>query len=135
MVAQRHDQLPRRGKRSVATIGGGLNSFLENFTGQDRDAPQIALYRVWLGSSANNLKALRRATGDGIWGELHDAYFLAEGSKSALDEMFSKLEKRYGKPAYGERQKGLRLTFKPVGARERDRRSQKTNPDSIRSVG
>ena len=106
---------PDGGKTSVATIGGGLNSFLENFMGQDRNAPKIALYRVWLGTSAINLKALRRATGDGIWGELHDAYFLAEGSKSALNDTFSQLEKRYGKPAYGERQEGLDpLSNRPV---------------------
>ena len=31
---------PQGGKRSVATFGGGLNSFLENFAGRDKDAPQ-----------------------------------------------------------------------------------------------
>lgn len=98
---------PNGGKKSVATIGGGMNSFLENFTGQDRDAPRLAIYRLWLGSSVSNLKYLRRAVGDGTWGELHDAYFLAAGSKANLDTTFAKLEKQYGKPIYGEKDKKL----------------------------
>ena len=40
---------PNGGKSSVATIGGGLNSFLENFAGKDKDVPKLALYRLWLG--------------------------------------------------------------------------------------
>ena len=40
---------PQGGKRSVATLGGGLNSFLENFAGRDKDVPKLALYRLWLG--------------------------------------------------------------------------------------
>ncbi len=44
---------PNGGKKSVATIGGGLNSFLENFAGKDRAAPKLALYRLWLGPSVD----------------------------------------------------------------------------------
>jgi hypothetical protein len=98
---------PNGGKKSVASIGGGMNSFLENFTGQDRDAPKVALYRLWLGSSATDLKCLCRATGDGTWGQLHDAYFLAAGSEAELNATFVRLEKQYGKPIYGDKQKNL----------------------------
>ncbi len=97
---------PNGDKKSVATIGGGLNSFLENFSGQDRDAPKVAIYRLWLGTSAGNLKCLRRAGGDGIWGQLHEAYFLAAGSEAELNATFAKLEPRYGKPIHGEGGKG-----------------------------
>jgi hypothetical protein len=92
---------PNGGKLSVATFAGGLNSFLENFTGKDRDEPKLALYRLWLGTSAEKLKCLTRATGDGKWGELHDAYFLAEGSDDKLTALFANLEHQYDKPTFG----------------------------------
>jgi hypothetical protein len=98
---------PNGGKSSVTTLGGGMNSFLENFLGRDRELPKVALYRLWLGPSVDKLKCLTRAGGDGTWGQLHGAYFLAEGSKAALDKTFVELEKGYGKPVYGV--KGQRL--------------------------
>jgi hypothetical protein len=98
---------PNGDKKSVTTIGGGLNSFLENFTGKDRSLPKIAFYRLWLGSSPDSMKCLTRAKGDGTWGQLHDAYFLAEGDAKELKAVFSKLEKEYGKPVYGEKGKNL----------------------------
>ncbi len=94
---------PDGGKRSVATFGGGLNSFLENFTGKDRDEPKLALYRLWMGASVEKLKCLTRATGDRKWGVLHDTYFLAEGSDDKLTALFAKLERDYGKPTFGSK--------------------------------
>ena len=89
---------PNGGQRCVATLGGGVNSFLENFSGQDVSAPRLALYRLWLGPDVENLKCLTQAAGDGSWGELHDAYFLASGGASELGAVFSSLEPLYGKP-------------------------------------
>jgi len=108
---------PDGGKRSVATLGGGLNSFLENFLGQDREVPKLAFYRLWLGPSVDGMKCLTIARGDGMWGQLHGAYFLAEGDRAALDAVFSGLEKEYGKPIFGERGKGLKpIEGKPIPA-------------------
>ncbi len=92
---------PQGGKRSVATFGGGLNSFLENFAGRDKEAPKLALYRVWLGRRVDRMKHLTRARGDGTWGKLHDAYFLAEGDASKLAGVFAGLGKTLGKPQFG----------------------------------
>jgi hypothetical protein len=109
---------PNGGKKSVATIGGGMNSFLENFTGQDRGAPKLAIYRLWLGTGPGELKCLRRAVGDGTWGELDDAYFLAAGSAAELDTTFAKLEKQYGKPVYGGKGKTLEpISNRPLSAK------------------
>ena len=108
---------PNGGKKSVATFGGGMNSFLENFTGKDRDEPKLALYRLWLGTSADKLKCLTRASGDGKWGELHDAYFLAEGSDDKLTALFAKLERDYGKPTFGSKTAKLQpISDKPLPA-------------------
>lgn len=96
---------PNGGKKSVATIGGGVNSFLENFAGRDRAVPKLALYRLWLGPSVDKLRCLTRARGDGTWGQLHDAYFLAEGDKAELDAVFSKSEVKYGKPVFGGKER------------------------------
>lgn len=100
-------QSPNGGKKSVVTIGGGLNSFLENFAGRDKAVPKLALYRLWLGSGVETMKCLTRAQGDGKWGQLHDAYFLAEGDANQLKAVFSKLERKYGKPIMGEKGKKL----------------------------
>jgi hypothetical protein len=113
---------PNGGKKCVTTIGGGLNSFLENFTGMDRAAPKLALYRLWLGSGLDTMKSLTRAKGDGTWGQLDDAYFLAEGDPTELNVTFSKLEKEFGKPLYGRKGKQL------------DPISEKTVPRFVRDV-
>ncbi len=98
---------PDGGHQEVATLGGGVNSFLENFSGHDRSAPRLALYRLWLGPDVEHLKCLTRAVGDGTWGELHDDYFLAAGGTNELNTVFSGLEAQYGKPVFGEKAKHL----------------------------
>jgi hypothetical protein len=94
---------PNGGHPSVATLGGGLNSFLENFSGRDGSSPRLALYRLWLGPDVESLKCLTKASGDGNWGELHDAYFLASGGTNELGAVFLSLEPQYGKPVFGEK--------------------------------
>jgi hypothetical protein len=96
----------RKSAGSVATLGGGaLASFLENFLGKDREVPKIALYRLWLGTGIDNMKCLTRASGDGTWGQLHGAYFLAEGNAGKLKAAFGKLKKKYGEPIFGRKGK------------------------------
>ncbi len=87
----------------MATIGGGLNSFLENFAGKDRHVPKLALYRLWLGPSVETMKCLTKAGGDGTWGQLHDAYFLAEGDRAALNGVFAELKKKIRAAGHGGR--------------------------------
>ncbi len=98
---------PNGGKKCVATLGGGMNSFLENFSGKDREVPKLALYRLWLGTSVEQMKCLSRAHGDGKWGELHGAYFLAEGDDAKLAAVFAQHEPKYGKPEFGGKGKEL----------------------------
>jgi hypothetical protein len=94
----------KQSEKSVATLGGGgLASFLENFTGQDREVPKLALYRLWLGTSPEKMTCLTEATGDGNWGQLGDAYFLAEGNAERLDKVFADLKKQYGAPLVGQK--------------------------------
>lgn len=98
---------PNGGHASVATIGGGLNSFLENFSGKDREAPKLATYRLWLGSTIDTMKPLTRASGDGQWGQLHDAFFLAEGDDTRLGDVFATLQDDYGQATFGGKEKKL----------------------------
>jgi len=69
--------------------------------------PKLAIYRLWLGTGVDEMKCLTIARGDGMWGQLHGAYFLAEGNRAALDAVFSALEKEYGQPVFGEKGKQL----------------------------
>jgi hypothetical protein len=104
---------------SVATIsGGGLASFLENYLGKDRDVPKLAVYRLWLGNDLRTMKPLVKAVGDGTWGQLHDTYFLAEGNSQELKTIFAKLQKKYGKPVFGEQGKPIGpISEKPLSAK------------------
>lgn len=94
---------PNGDKKSVSTLGGGLNSFLENFAGKDKATPKLALYRLWLGTSLDTMKCLTKAQGDGTWGQLHGAYFLAEGDPKALEALFASSKEKYGDPVMGEK--------------------------------
>jgi hypothetical protein len=99
---------PNGEAKSVSTIGGGgLASFLENFAGRNRQAAKLALYRLWLGNDVDHLKCLTIAQGDGTWGQLHDAYFLAEGGEKELSDLFEKLKAKYGEPVHGKGVKKL----------------------------
>ncbi len=101
----------------MTTLGGGLNSFLENFAGTDKEIPKLALYRLWLGPSPDHMKPLTRAQEDGLWGQLHDAYFLAVGDAENLKTVFASLEADYGKPKFGGSGKPLAaLSGRPVPA-------------------
>jgi hypothetical protein len=54
------------------------------------------------------MKSLTKAGGDGTWGQLGDAYFLAEGDPAALNAVFAEWKKKkYGPPILG--QKGANL--------------------------
>jgi hypothetical protein len=109
---------PNGGKASVATLGGGINSFLENFAAKDKrdkTTPKLALYRLWLGKSVDTMKCLTKAGGDGTWGQLHNAYFLAEGDQAALNDVFARLKTSYGSPVMGEKGKRLEpITDTPI---------------------
>jgi hypothetical protein len=84
---------PNDGHESVTTFGGMLNSFLENWSGQERQRPKLALYRLWLGASPKDLSPVIEARGDGKWGVLNDAFYLAEGDDEALAPIFEKVRK------------------------------------------
>jgi hypothetical protein len=108
---------PIGGQHCVETIGGGVNSFLENFSGKNKDIPKLALYSLWLGTSVDELKPLTKAGGDGIWGQLNDTYFLAEGAEKKLEAVFQAQEAKYGKPVFGrEGQKLPPISAKPLAA-------------------
>ena len=81
---------PTDGKDSVRYFGGGMNSFLENWSGRNREVPKLCLYRLWAGTSPEDLRYLRQASGDGVWGILNDSYFLGEGKPAGFLAVFRK---------------------------------------------
>lgn len=105
---------PNGGHRCVTTFGGGLNSFLENFTGREREAPKLALYRLWLGETVDKMKCLTRAGGDGMWGQLGDAYFLAEGDKAKVTSVLADVQEKYGQPVFGGEKKLEPISDRPL---------------------
>jgi hypothetical protein len=111
-------QTPNGGHKSVANFSGGaMASFLENWTGKDKDVARLATYRLWIGDGPTTLKPLVKSGGDGTWGELNDCYFLAAGGDDALKAVYEKWEKDLGKPVFGGKGKKLPpITAKPVDA-------------------
>ncbi len=91
---------PNGGFKAVTNLGGSINSFLENFSGHDKSAPRLALYRLWMGPNLTAMAPLTRGAGDGKWGILHDAYFLAQGDAARLQDVFTSLQADYGKPTF-----------------------------------
>ena len=83
---------PNDGHVSVTTFGGGLNAFLENWMGEERSKPKLALYRLWLGTTPNDLENVTSGAGDGKWGVLNDTFFLAEGDDSDLAAVIAKVQ-------------------------------------------
>jgi len=80
---------PNNGKVSVTSFGGMLNAFLENWSGQEREKPKLALYRLWVGTNPHDLVNVTEATGDGKWGVFNDTFYLAEGDDEALGPAFA----------------------------------------------
>lgn len=79
---------------SVKRFGPGLAGFLENWVGQDRNAPKVAIYRLWAGHSTRDLKMVTSAGGDGRWGTVGAWYYLAEGDSTKVDAILDKFSKK-----------------------------------------
>ena len=69
----------------MKTFGGGMNAFLENWSGQKRELPKLALYRMSLGTSPKDLAPVTEGGGDGKWGVLNGSFYLAEGDDAAVE--------------------------------------------------
>ncbi|MDR3690235.1 MAG: DUF3472 domain-containing protein [Fimbriimonas sp.] len=102
---------PNDGHVSVTTFGGGLNGFLENWMGEERSKPKLALYRMWLGTSPRDMENVTNGGGDGKWGVLNDSFYLAEGDDSALEPVFAKALRPHSQLIKAEPGKGI-LTVK-----------------------
>ena len=85
---------------SVKTLTS-IASFLENYGGMDTEVARLALYRLWSGNSPANLTPITRAAGDGTWGTLGGAFFLASGSTENLNTVYQKWTPTYGAPQVG----------------------------------
>lgn len=80
---------PNNGDKAVQGFGGSMNAFLENFGGKYKEAPRLALYRLWVGATPDNLVEVTNATGDGTWGTLGGSYFLASGGGQSLADFIT----------------------------------------------
>ncbi len=67
-----------------------MNAFLENWSGQEKTAPKLAIYRLWGGTSPRDLTNITEGSGDGNWGVMDDTFYLAEGDDAALAPIFAK---------------------------------------------
>jgi hypothetical protein len=71
---------PTNNDNPVRYFGGGMNSFLENWSGVSKETQKLCHYRLWAGSAPDKLFFVRKAVGDGPWGILNDSFYLAQGS-------------------------------------------------------
>ena len=90
------------GHGGIGGFGGGLNAFLENFGGQEKDQPKLALYRLWMGTSPQSLSEVTQATGDGTWGILNNSFFLAQGHDDATRPIINGAQIGDVQPTFGK---------------------------------
>lgn len=80
-------------QRDAIRYFSGIYSFLENWTGtKKREIPKLCLYRLWVGTTSENLKFLREADGKGYWGILNNSYYLAEGAGKTVDAIIAQVQ-------------------------------------------
>lgn len=105
---------PNNGNVSVTSFGGMLNSFLENWSGEERAKPKLATHRLWVGSGPHDLTCVTEGSGDGNWGILNGDFYLAEGDDAALSPLFAK----FGPVTHGtaKRAKPLHVRSKRIPA-------------------
>lgn len=89
------------GKFSSVKTLTSICSFLENYGGMDAEVPRLALYRLWSGRSVKTLTPMTRSAGDGTWGTMGGAFFLASGSTESLNAAYVKWTPTYGAPQVG----------------------------------
>jgi hypothetical protein len=77
------------GHGGIGGFGGGLNAFLENFAGKEKESPKLALYRLWMGTSVAGLSQVTEASGDGMWGVLNGSFYLAQGEEAATNAVIN----------------------------------------------
>jgi hypothetical protein len=92
---------PNNGDKCVAGFGGMLNSFVENWSGRDKDAPRIATYRLWVGKTPADLTPVTEADGKGMWGVLNDAFYIASGDENTTKGLVTPHQIGDGAPMIG----------------------------------
>jgi hypothetical protein len=95
---------------------GGMAAFLENFSGKDKDAPRLALYRLWLGSKADDLKPVTACVGDGHWGTLGNWFFMANGTDDSLKPYFDSAAKTFGSATPAAKGQRATIDAPPIDA-------------------
>jgi len=113
---------PNGPKHVGENFHAGVSSWIENIGGgANFKTPKIVLYDLWLGSNLHEMKRLTCSggqSGSGRWGQLHNRYFLAEGSAQRLNAAFSKMRKKFGMPIYGKDGKELApIPEKPISTK------------------
>lgn len=78
------------GHGGIGGFGGGLNAFVENFSGGNKDNPRLALYRLWMGTSVSELSEVTSASGAGAWGVLRDSFYIGFGDPTSVDMLINR---------------------------------------------
>lgn len=94
---------PDNGDKCIKGFGGMMNAFLENFGGQDKDVPRLAAYRLWVGTTPDNLTCVTEANGNGhgMWGVVNDSFFLASGDEATVRGLVNGGQTSSGEPVWG----------------------------------
>lgn len=93
---------PNNGDKCILGFGGYMNAFLENFGHTDANVPRLALYRMWMGTTPDNLTRVTAANGHGMYGTLNDSFFLAAGEKSVVEGLVNGSQSGAVEPVFGQ---------------------------------
>ncbi len=92
---------PDNGDKCIKGFGGMMNAFLENFGKTDKSIPRLALYRLWVGTTPDNLTCVTEANGSGLWGTLNDWFFLGGGDDATVKGLINGFIEGNAQPAFG----------------------------------
>ena len=106
-----------KSQRSVSTIGGGGGGLLSGKLQRQRSrATETGPLSALAWNKRRQLKVPEPGQGDGVWGQLRDTYFLAEGSEQEREATFDKLQGRLGMLVFGKTQNEALADFRQAFA-------------------
>jgi len=93
---------------AVTTFGGMTNAFIQNIGG-DTTSPRLAIFRLWTGTSPNDLACVTEGEGHGKWGILDDSFFLSVGDTNTVHARVSPTGQIGAEPTWGAEGQRLKI--------------------------
>jgi hypothetical protein len=93
---------PDNGDKCVKGFGGTAAASLDNMGGKDKDLSRLAVFRLWVGTTPDDLISVDAVTGEGIYGAFYNSFFLASGDTPIVKGLVNGYIENGGVPTFGD---------------------------------